>query len=69
MTKPFDAGEFLARLNRGDFDGRLNDAFAALAPEQIEQVARLAVKRAEERRAPGVPERKSSMAQCTAGDK
>jgi len=57
----FNAEEFLARLNRGDFDGRLNEAFFALEPGQIEEVARLAVKRSEERRALGFPERESSL--------
>ena len=57
----FDAEQFLARLNQGDFDGHLNEAFAALEAEQIEQVARLAVKRSEERRASGFPERESSL--------
>ena len=52
----FDAEEFLARLNRGDFDGRLNEAFFALEPGQIEEMARLAVKRSEERRALGFHE-------------
>ena len=45
MDRAFDADEFLKKLDRGDFDGRLQEEFTKLPPEQLEQVAKLLAER------------------------
>lgn len=44
LMSEFNAEAFLAKLNRGDFDGHIHDEFEKLSSEQLEQVALLALK-------------------------
>jgi hypothetical protein len=39
MNSDFDASAFTARIQSGEFDGRLNEALATLTRDQLEQVA------------------------------
>lgn len=39
MNPEFDPRVFLAKLNAGVFNGRLNEAIHELSPEQLEKVA------------------------------
>jgi hypothetical protein len=45
MDQPFDAKEFVAQLQQGVFDGRVNLEFRKLSHEQLEQVAILLANR------------------------
>jgi hypothetical protein len=45
MERAFKAEEFVERLNRGAFDGRLHEVLHKLTFEQLEQVAILMAKR------------------------
>jgi hypothetical protein len=43
LMDTFNAEQFLAKLNRGDFDGHLHDVLRKLSREQLEQVAALLI--------------------------
>jgi hypothetical protein len=48
--RPFDAAEFLERLNRGEFDGRVHQEIRKLSQEQLEQIALLMAKHLKEKK-------------------
>lgn len=48
MMSAFRAEEFLEKLKRGEFEGRIEEAFGNLSALQVEQVTALSLRRSQE---------------------